>query len=496
VTRTGRALLVLVVAGLFLAPVRALLRLPVAPQDEGLVLVYPDLLLRGRAPNLDFESVYGSTSIWTVAAAFASFGHTLLVERLVGLTYRLLIVVAVYLLVRREGRTTALCSAALSAVVTMTAFGAVAGAVFGATAAGLLAVAAAGEARARRSGRFALAAGLLAGACLGFRIDFGLPLLLGLGVACLGWRRTDLRAGLLGLVGGLLPVWVDLLRAGPVRVVRGQLVEPLLVSADGRRLPLSALDGDVALTAAGTTLLVLLGCLLARRRTGDADRSLLALSGFALGLSPYLTSRADLIHIGFVVMTSIALLPPVLGRALRAGEPLLLRAGGAVAAGVTLAAAATAFGTPYRELVTSDRPTYPVASQGREALVLSRPDQVALQRLLAAVRATGKTRLAVLPGDPAIAFYNDTYLYFLLPHVDPSTFYLEMNPGVSNGNDSRLAEDLTTTDLVITNPRYDRSGEPNASAERGSERATEVLRTQFRQIGRYGPWRLLQRQTG
>ena len=53
------------------------------PMDEGTLLVYPQLVLDGRIPNKDFESFYGPGNLWILAGAYAAFGDTVVVERVV-----------------------------------------------------------------------------------------------------------------------------------------------------------------------------------------------------------------------------------------------------------------------------------------------------------------------------------------------------------------------------------------------------------------------------
>ena len=75
----------------FVAPLHSGLRLTIFPQDEGLLLVYPSLLLKGEIPNHSFESVYGVTNLWIIGAAFKVAGYTVTVERAVGIAYRFVI---------------------------------------------------------------------------------------------------------------------------------------------------------------------------------------------------------------------------------------------------------------------------------------------------------------------------------------------------------------------------------------------------------------------
>jgi hypothetical protein len=504
----GEAVLLLAVSALAFAPsLRAASRLPIAPQDEGVVLTYPGLLLKGAVPNRSFESVYGPTWIWTMAGAFVTFGHSMLVERVVGMGYRLLMVFGVYLLLRTQSRVAALCSALLTGLVAQAAFPFPAALpVFGAMGFALLALAAGSAAREHDTVRLAAVAGACAGLSLGFRPDAALPLGVATIVVCLGWRRRQVQVALLWLVVALLPVWVNLVRAGPRSVVRRELLDPVLVFPAGRHLPLSGLETAVAVVALGTTVTAAVACAVAwhgARHGSAADRRLLALGAFSVALFPYMSSRWDTPHVGLGVMTSIAVAPALLQRCLgrEMHIPWPARVLGGALAVVALISCVRAFDDTYTLILDAARgrtPAYRVAHEGRTVTVATAADQRNLQLVLADAERAGASagrRLAVLPGDPAVAFYNDTFLYYLLPHFTPSTYYLEMEPGIANAASSRLGDDLRRTDVVITNARYSRSGEPNDSGKPGSDRARRVLASDFRLLSQHGPWKVLVRRS-
>jgi len=69
--------------------------------DEGMLLVYPELLLKGRLPYRDFELITGPADPLILATAYAGFGTNIFVERSVGLVYRILIVAAVFGIAQR-----------------------------------------------------------------------------------------------------------------------------------------------------------------------------------------------------------------------------------------------------------------------------------------------------------------------------------------------------------------------------------------------------------
>jgi hypothetical protein len=93
------------------------------------------------------------------------------------------------------------------------------------------------------------------------------------------------------------------------------------------------------------------------------------------------------------------------------------------------------------------------------------------------------------PQDLRVTGYSDTFLYFLLPRLVPGSFYLEMDPGVTNAAGSGLASQIARDDLLILNSVYDTNssegtGEPYASY--GSSAPNLVVERDFRLVGSWG----------
>ena len=125
---------------LFAVPLRGLLRAEGGPMEEGFMLVFPERVLRGDVPNVDFLHLYGPGGLWALAGVFKVFGVSLLAERLVALAQQVALVLAVFAVARRWGRTTAVTGAGVAAVLTISPIGLVALAWVGALALGLWAV--------------------------------------------------------------------------------------------------------------------------------------------------------------------------------------------------------------------------------------------------------------------------------------------------------------------------------------------------------------------
>lgn len=72
--------------------------------DEGLVLVYPELVQHGAVPYRDVETIYGPANPWLLSVIYSTFGTTIAVERATGLLYRILILLALFLIANGGGR--------------------------------------------------------------------------------------------------------------------------------------------------------------------------------------------------------------------------------------------------------------------------------------------------------------------------------------------------------------------------------------------------------
>ena len=64
------------------------------PMEEGFMLAFPQRILAGDLPHVDFLHLYGPGSLYVLAAIYKVFGSTLGVERAVGLVQHLLLVSA------------------------------------------------------------------------------------------------------------------------------------------------------------------------------------------------------------------------------------------------------------------------------------------------------------------------------------------------------------------------------------------------------------------
>ncbi len=488
-------LLVLVVA----LPVRFEMRAPGLTQDEGLLLVYSAELQGGGVANRTFQSVYGPATYLAVDAAFLVAGDSQTAERTVGLLYELVLVGSVAVLVGRRRGVVVGCLAGLFPAMLEVNIGLAAYAWMGALASAALGIALYDAARHRDHApdRVGIALTTLAGCCFGwavsYRIDFLVPL--GLLLVPLLIERLRLARWLVvGALVGMTALIVNLVQAGVSAVWRGEVVQPVFVTASGRFFPLDTVSAAVlavvAIDVAGAVALTVAGAMAWRRRHDSWDSCLMFAVGlFDLGLLPQSFQRMDPTHMTYVsgvILGSLLLLP--------VPRRLLLAAAVAL---ISLSGPGNFTSVALHSVWARSDPRFVVSNNGRSFIVASKSDERDLAGLLRAVdeRTAPGTKVFVGPSDLRRTNYNDTFLYFLLPALNPGSYYLEMDPGVANSATSRLASDIAGDQLLVLTDRYNGWGEPNASRHFGSPNANRVVARDFHAVGRWGPWSLLVRNT-
>lgn len=514
-----RWLPVAAVAAVCALPLWGLWNAPGPPMEEGFMLVFPELVLEGQVPNRDFLHLYGPASLWVLAAVFRVAGVTLEAERAVGFLQQLGVVFGILVAIGPWGRWVAAAGAALAAVVVLPPIGLTALAWVGAVAFGLWSIhLALGD----RSERLVAVGGFLGAMALLYRPDLvvavGLSaLVIALGMA--GRRRWIYIGSLAGATAAGYLVHVAM--AGVGNVVHGLFVEPVFELRGGRKLPLppswDSFDGFLQragllaeppwpfpalpspaqlsiwllLILAADAVLVVAGVLAFRRR---GDRRLLALALFAVGLLPQALQRADSTHLAWVSCVPFGLVPAAIAELLR--DRLTVTRRGLVAAAVPMLVtlvvvpdftwraysdyAAQTFG------IRSDAGT--MERDGRRFLY-GRPDAVtAVNALLPVVDDLTEPgdRLFVGTGDLRKTPYSEAFLYYLLPELEPATRYIEMDPGVANADDSGMAEEIASADVLILSSVRDDWVEPNDSRELGSDEPNQVVAREFCLVGSFG----------
>ena len=471
---------------------------PGPAMDEGLLLVEPERLLEGDLPNRDFESFYGPANTYLLAAVYEVTEPDVVIERGVGLAYRLAIIAAVFALAASGGIVLAV-AAALIAGVLMFTVGLAAYAYFGGVAlalAGLYLLTRAATTPAGR-GRLFVLAGVAAGLAISYRPQFGLALVLAAIPLLLGHRGAAIKRVGAGVAVGLLPLLVHTLLAGPSAVFQNLVVDAFFRSAPQSTRPFppdlpqeARLMALVALSVAGIAISA--AVLWLRSPRSPEARRIAALALFCIGLAPQALGRVGAIHLIHVGCVAVPLLPYAVATALGREWTRPLRSL-LPAAGCALLVAALAWSyvqpirpgygrafqwPPWAEDVGAD---LRAVERGSRSFPLSTEQEAdeAAQTLAAIDRiAEPGDRIVVGPDDLSVTFYDDTYLYHLLPDLEPGTYYLTMTPGTANREGSRLADDVAEADIVVMGTLPDASQlTPNATP--GSDDASQVLAEHF-----------------
>lgn len=474
------------------------------PMDEGIALLYPELVFKGAVPYRDFETYYAPANLWVLGSVYSIFGAHITVERTVGLAYRLLLLLGVFFVGRRWGVIAAVSSTVLTGIMLMPtnllAFAWLGGV---ACALGSLLCMAGKDAPWR-----APVAGFLGAAAVLYRQDLGpaviasaLPLLMLFSPK----RRWHFTAG---FAAGLIPLGILALVAGPKAVFENLFLYPVVITNPARRLPLWLMKDDprfIFYLNLGTSVLGLIAGALAwhRDRRSQDSRLFLAVSILAAALAHQCMQRTDAIHILQSAFLSIGLLPITLLVLLRNGRiaipaiPWSLGTASAVGAFLffftpqlcqyTVAATKLTLDSdlPKTEFITVRNRSFPYG-------LLADPTR-AVVRFLEKQTRPGE-RLFVGTGDLRRTFANDTFIYHLLPWLTPATYFLEMNPLSANRPDSRLASDIASADWLVLNHMWDDADEPNLCRQNGSDEPNEIVRKQFDLCGRSWPLEIYHRK--
>jgi hypothetical protein len=502
--------------------------------EEGFMLVFPERVLAGDVPNKDFLHLYGPGSLWVLAGVYKIFGTELVVERLFALLQQIGIVLGVFGLARFWGRTVALAAAVISLVIIVPPIGLTALAWSGGVALGLLGLLATLHGRRRWARhpssalRWAVAGGIISGFALLYRLDLVIAVGLGLLVA---WWGTDTRFKIRLAVGfaiGVAGYLVHITMAGFGNTVEGMVLQPVFDLRGGRRLPVppswSEFDGflqksggimpghwplpdlphPAQLTVwffgllASVVFLVAVGAWAVRRdRTSVRPRVLLAVALFSLGMVPQAMQRVDSAHFAWVSCVPFAFLPVAVLELMRARLPrwsvrrsALVSGIGALALMILLIPQFTAWAYSDYVLQTFGRHrlVFTIEHDGRTFYYGRKEVADAASEMLPEVRkwAQPGDELFVGTTDLRKTPLSEAYLYYMLPDHPPSTYYIEMDPGVANAKGSGLAQDLADARIAILSGAWNDWSEPNDSRKIGSDAANRVLVRDFCLVGEWG----------
>ena len=520
-------------------PLVGLFGRPGPPMEEGFMLTFGESFLRGDVPNRDFLHLYGPGGVWVLAGAFEVFGVSLTVERVVGLLQLVGIIGGVFLLAWPWGRKVALTGAVITAFVIIPPIGLTALAWNGGVALGVLGLAATlGAMRAtttRTRSVLAILGGALLGATLLYRPDLVLAVALaGFFLVRLSNRAVRVRV-LVAFAAVMTLYLVHFAMAGLGDSIQGMVIDPVFNLRGGRSLPLPPspdgydaflvqlvddeaiswpipnLDGPVQLTIWFALLILSLVALAltaarVRRREPDAFRGvvLAVVAAFSIGILPQGLQRPDPTHLAWVSCVPFGFLPVVAYELARRWRPAFSPTRLYIASAVPVVAVLVLLVPSFLVREYADvsletfgvsRQSHAIENQGRRFYYGNAEAANELAELLPVANEIARPgdRLVVGTGDLRKTPLSEAFLYYLLPQTRPGTYYIEMDPGVANADDSQLADDLEHADLVILSRVWDDFEEPNDSTKLGAPEPNRVLRDRFCTVLELRLYELLER---
>ncbi|HEV2842687.1 MAG TPA: hypothetical protein VGW39_15295 [Chthoniobacterales bacterium] len=468
--------------------------------DDGALLLYPELILKGWLPYRDFETFYGPANVYLLAGVYAVFQPGIFVARTLGLFYHLAILAAIFCIVRSRGTALALgslfiahCFLLLTGLAPSPWLGGLACALWSL----FLAAAHPGS-------RQMFCAGVLGAAALLFRPDLTPAVMFSAGLLLFFQTRGIRWNYLLGLGLGLLPLLVLICFAGFRNVFDNLFLYPVIFTNPARKLPWSSLQPYViyllVFHVIATAANLVAGFLaLGKDKSLWSNRLFAAGAIFSLGTTHQALQRMDSGHVTLCCFLSLALLPVALAiiadrwstsppspsRSLLFVAVTLLVALGLAPEIVPAVRHAIGLGGRSRKddmvFLEHGGRRFPV-----ESISMAHETGAVLDKL-SSLASPGQ-RLFVGPADLRRSNYNDTFIYHLLPQLIPATYFLEMNPLSANRPESRLGADLAAADWLILDHGLDEWNEPNDSSRFGSDAPNRIVQSHFELRGKHGPF--------
>lgn len=515
VRRILRLTSVVVVILAVLMQVRALGR-PVWAQDEAILLVYSKQLLNSRLPFVDFSAVYPAGSYAVVGPLVSVFGNQLLVVRILSLVGLIATMWAVWSLF--ASRRTARLIAIASLCVTWPPF-----AIVWSLAATCLSVSIALILSARSATWRIFLGSFFLGLAFSIRFDFSLAAVVLLVlllfarpvgvimwpehmVASVRWRLVCvLPAFLLGAAPALLNIGFLVTRGDVGRFLRDTSAIRL-----GRALPLQYQLNEV-LTVAGFAAVSITFVVLTARRWKVSTRMSRVTAVWLVSVTPLaclqFLQRADVWHMWMVL--SILGPPVLLALSLLAWDPAVVAtfrsstsldvlglSGLVLLVWINWSNLVSFHPREIASSIVNTVPTVEVCGEPSYCLPLSPESASDLEPVLSMIRQRPGRSLFEGPSDLRTAFTGRNWVYALFPENPPCSFYLEMNPGSSNGSDSHLADELAGCDLLLLDDSYNALHDEHSNVNYGSDQPNAVVKRSFHELVASGPWTLYARNDG
>jgi hypothetical protein len=458
------------------------------PMDEGMLLTYPELILKGKLPYRDFETFYGPLNLWVLAGTYAVAGVNVFVERTVGLGYHLMILLGLFLLGRRGGLSIAIGAAVFAAIV-LRISNISALAWNGGVMCAIWALVALAEVRPWR----VVVGGLLGAAAVLYRLDLGPAVLIS--ALPLVWRLpTALRWRFLAsFAAGLTPLGFLAILVGPSKIFENLFLYPVVISNPGRRIPFwhaASWVQELVLLHLFACVVSIIAAIVAWRRNPRSAVLPVFLASvlLAIGITHQCMQRMDYVHVVGSVFVSIAFLPwsismlfPQSKGRLLTLHPLICLLASLTAVAAFSYEALTAYAIKAWGAVTSEPSgsIFVKLNERQFPLGAERARSATAVLALLEKESTPGQRLFVGGGDLRRAYANDTFFYHMTPWLTPATYFLEINPFSANRPNSRLAADVASADWLILNRLWEMSMEPNGSRWHGSDAPNQVVFDQF-----------------
>jgi hypothetical protein len=103
---------------------------------------------------------------------------------------------------------------------------------------------------------------------------------------------------------------------------------------------------------------------------------------------------------------------------------------------------------------------------------------------LEALSEPGDT-LVVGTADLSRTVYSDVSIYYLFPDLNPGTYFIEMDPGLADAENSGLAEDVAQADFLVLTNFWSGWLEPNESVKRQSQEHNRAVADNFCLVAQY-----------
>jgi hypothetical protein len=200
--------------------------------------------------------------------------------------------------------------------------------------------------------------------------------------------------------------------------------------------------------------------------------------------------RADSAHLAWVSGTIVVLLPAALAEAITLLRPTWRASRAGFGAGVGVIVAVSLLFPTYttRRYIgaVQDSVHVPrsieIRNAGRSWYVgndggFARSIEALLRAVERDVSPGG--RVIVGNSDMRRVPYNDTFLYYLLPHFVPGTASMEFEPGLTNRSGTTLTREMERADAFIASDRWLGWDEPNDAMKPGDPGPADVLHRKF-----------------